>query len=90
MISKSEQRELFLVLTVVGLFVSMAILGAGGFAMVGMAGVVMEEIKAKNTRALLEHLRFAWPASLVGSIVLLGTAYSYHRYRNLIAAQSSQ
>jgi sterol desaturase/sphingolipid hydroxylase (fatty acid hydroxylase superfamily) len=81
--SKNEQRDLFLVLTVVGLFASFVIIVGSTVLVIGIGKAVLGEIKAWNTPALFERLRVSWPASVIASLVLLGTFFSYRCYHRL-------
>ena len=82
--SKSEQRDLFLVLTVFGLFSSFVIIFSAAIVTIGTSGTLTEEIKTSNTSALVNRARVSWPASLFGSTLLVGTLFSYRRYEKLV------
>lgn len=86
---KSEQRDLFLVLAVFGLLASFAVIFSAVTLMIGTTGDLIEEIKTSNTAAFIERTRTLWPASLVGSTVLLGTILSYRRYQKLTDRQDA-
>ena len=76
-----EQRDLFLVLTAIGIFASFVVIVGGVVVTLGAGDEITREIKAGNTAAALGRLRVFWPASIIASVVLLGTLFSYRRCR---------
>jgi hypothetical protein len=81
--SKRTQRELFLVTTIMGLFVTIPLVLFGVFSSVQAAPEVLAEIGRRDGSALALRAKTVLPLSVVGGIVFVGTLFLYRCYHRL-------
>ena len=83
MMSKRMQRDLFLMLTVIGSFLSLSIIFLGVAVTEHSAHQIMTEITRRDTNALIAITKSMLPLSVLGGGVFVGTWVSYRRYQKL-------
>ncbi len=81
--SKRAQRELFLLTTIVGLFLTLPLILFGALCSVRVAPEVLGEIGRRDGNALAMRAKSVLPESVVVSLVFIGTVFSYRRYHQL-------
>jgi hypothetical protein len=75
--------DLFLLMTIVGCFLSLLLILVGGFWSLRSFPDVLAEIGRYDGAALARRARVIFPGSLVGGGIFLATFLSYRRYHCL-------
>lgn len=81
---KTAQRDLFLVLTIVGSFICTILVLLGGVYLLKVRRQITSDLAAGNLNGLLNHFQSIGPISFGGGLVFLATFFSYRRYQRLI------
>ena len=74
---------MFLVLTITGIFMSLAFIVFSAFYVVNDWRSIASEIGAVNVGAWLDRMRTQLSGSLFGGLIFIGTFFSYRRYHKL-------
>ena len=81
--SNKAKLNLFLLMTIVGAFVTFGLLLLGGLWSLQNAPAFLAEISRADWQSLAGRSRNLLPASALGSVVLVATLASYRRYHRL-------
>jgi UPF0716 family protein affecting phage T7 exclusion len=81
--NRKTQRDLFLLLTVIGTFLTLMLMILSGLFAMQMAREVLAELGRGNRTVLATCARRLFPIWFDGGLILLGTIYSYRRYYRL-------
>ena len=83
MMSSKTQRDAFLLLTVIGSFLCLALIALGAFLVIEERHSIISEIATGDGNALIGRVQSNMPLSVFASSVFVGTWFSYRRYHKL-------
>lgn len=87
MMSKKAQREFFLLLSVIGIFLTMILIAHGFFSTIDKVDGLTSRGVTVDSKALIALAKHMMPISFSGSAVVIGTYFSYRRYHKLAFSQ---
>lgn len=88
--NKRLQRDLFLVLTIIGTLISLAVVAFGAWSFMDSGKDIAANFMNGDARTLAERAISYAPISLAASVILIGTLYSYRRYQEMIATEERE
>jgi hypothetical protein len=85
--STKPQCDLFLLLTIIGSFLCMALMFLAGMFLLEERREIFAEIARGDMEALLSHLKQFGLLPFAGGFVFVGTFFAYRRYQKLLATK---